>query len=156
VNVTKYDPAHGQCFQGDIMVLPLPAGITLATGDEIKMRGGMLVLAEGEVTGHHHAIRYGLGAASQFHDGALARSLETVTTPAVGTAKMYRDPAALAILVRTGVLVTDALCIGFLRIDGECPPLTHDEHGAIQIPPGDYYVGAKREQDASETRRVAD
>jgi len=156
MNIIKYDPAQGQCFQGDIMILPLPAGITIATGNEIKPRGGMLVLAEGDVTGHHHAIRYGLDAASRFHDGALARSLETATAHAVGAAKMYRDPVALAVLVRTGVLVTDNLCIGFLRIVGECPPLTHDEHGAIQIPPGDYYVGAKREQDAAEEHRVTD
>jgi hypothetical protein len=158
MKITKYDPTQGQCFQGDIMIMPLPDGITISTIDEIKMRGNMLVLAEGEVTGHHHAIRYGLGAAAQFHDGALAHSLETVAAPAIGTAKMYRDPAALAALIHMGILTTDALCIGFLFVEENCQPLTHDEHSGIEIPTHlhGYYVGAKREQDASDTRLVAD
>ncbi len=156
MKAVQFDPTKGAAFQGDVVIMALPPTIEIDTADEIPMRGNMLVLAEGEVTGHHHAIRYGLAAAARFRDEGLARSMAVSAEAKVGTSRMYRDPAALAALLRKGILTTDALFIGFLRIEGECPPLTHDEHGPIQIPPGDYYVGGKREMDAATERRVAD
>ena len=39
--------------QGDVLLQQIPA---LPTGAQVRQRGGRIVLAEGEVTGHAHAI----------------------------------------------------------------------------------------------------
>lgn len=44
----------------------------------------------------------------------------------------------------------------FLRVLGEGGLLTHEEHGTITIPPGDYEVIRQREYSPESTRFVAD
>ena len=56
MQVRKYDPKEGQAFQGDIAIIPMPSTIAIATSYEIKPRDGRLIIQEGEVSGHHHAI----------------------------------------------------------------------------------------------------
>jgi hypothetical protein len=152
MNIRKYDPSTGAAFQGDIVIMPLPAKIRITSTAEIPMRGGMLILAEGELTGHHH----GFVMIPRFRDDGLARALTTKAPVKIGTARLYRDPAALRAMIKGGVLTTDSLCLGFLRVEEGAPPVTHDEHDGIQLLPGEYYIGAKREWDAGEARRVQD
>lgn len=149
-----WTPAKGLACQGDIVLMPIPDEIAIDTSAEIAPRDGRLILAEGEVTGHHHAIGIGKysGAVTEFRDDGLARALETTTA----TARMYRAPKAVAALVRAKLLTTDSLAIGFLVVEGGPMTLRHEEHDAIRIPPGRYYVGGQREMDADAERRVQD
>jgi hypothetical protein len=151
-----WDPAKGDALQGDVCLFRIPAGMAVDTTEEIEPRGGRLILAEGEVTGHHHAIGLGkyLPQPAQFHDAGMARELDAKVQ--AGTAKMYQAKPTVTALVRAGELTTDRLAIGVLVVEGAPVSLTHDEHDAITIPPGAYYVGNQREWDAAEERRIAD
>ena len=149
-----WNPAKGLAFQGDVVLMPIPDDIVIDMSDEIAPRDGRLILAEGEVTGHHHAIGIGkyAGTVTEFRDDGLARALDAT----IATARMYRDPKAVAALVRANLLTTDSLAIGFLLVEGGPMTLRHEEHDAISIPPGRYYVGGQREMDAAAERRVQD
>jgi hypothetical protein len=149
----KWNPDKGDAMQGDVILFRVPDGIKIATTDEIAARDNGLVLAEGEVTGHHHVIKM-VPQPVLFHDEALARELTASQT--VGTAKLYRDATAVRALVRADELTTDRLAIGFLIVEDASVALSHDEHDTIIVPPGRYYVGGQREWDAAEERRVRD
>lgn len=160
-----WNPADGDALQGDVCLFRIPDGIGLDKSEAIEPRDGRLILAEGEVTGHHHAIGLGkyLPQPTQFHDAAQARA-----TPAkdwvtkarkaakAGTARLYRGIGTIAKLRSAGELTTDTLAIGLLVVEGGNVNLGHDEHDTITIPPGAYYVGNQREWDAAEERRIAD
>ena len=133
----------GMAFQGDVLIAPLPDGVNITSADEMPLELGTLVVARGEATGHNHAFRYGLQGAALFRDDGLARDLES--RAGVGAVRLFRDPAALDALVKNGLVTDRSLCIGFLRVEPGVPPLTHEEHDAIQLPPGEYYVSRKRE-----------
>lgn len=153
----KWNPSEGVACQGDVILMRVPDDLVIATRDEISPRGARLILAEGEVTGHHHAITLKAfnPQPTQFHDEALARSLTTKAR--VSSAKLYRDTAAVETLVERRLLTTSRLAIGFLIVDGKPVDLSHDEHNAIRIPVGRYYVGGQREDDMEHgERRVAD
>lgn len=98
--------------QGDVLIqaIEMPEGVT-----KVKRVKGRLILAEGEVTGHAHAIK----------------SKE---------AELYE---------KDGVL--------YLRCETDCT-VTHEEHGPVTVPPGDYVVHRVVEVDpfADEVRKVAD
>lgn len=155
MNVHDWNPAKGDACQGDVYLFRIPDSIPINTKDEILPRDNKLILAEGEVTGHHHAIWMKYTSITHFHDEALARASieESVVEP---TAKLYRDPAAVSSLIKAKEITTPDLAIGFLVIEGAPMVLRHDEHDAIRIPPGRFYVGAQREWDAAQERRVAD
>lgn len=159
----------GDLCQGDVNIFRVPDSAGIDTTNEVMPRDGRLILAEGEVTGHHHAI--GIAARmpqpAMLHDEALARELTATTAPTtgatvhtkaptVGTANLYHDPVAMRRLIEMGELTDDRLAIGFLVVEGGPVVLRHEEHDAVRIPPGRYYVGAQREHDAAEERRVAD
>lgn len=150
----NWDPAKGDMQQGDVEIFPIPDAIKLDTSDEIAPRGHHLILAEGEVTGHHHGIK--LPQPVMLHDEALARAAVAKTPLPAATAKLYRDPRAVDALVRAGEITHGRLNIGFLVIEGGPVVLRHDEHEAVRIPPGRYYVGGQSEWDAAEERRVQD
>jgi hypothetical protein len=56
MNIRNYDPTKGMAFQGDVSIISIPAGITINRTDEVSPVAGRLILQEGEITGHHHAI----------------------------------------------------------------------------------------------------
>ena len=165
--VHDWNPDEGDACQGDVLLFRIPDTIKLDLSDEIKPSANRLVLAEGEVTGHHHAIVLrnapvmfredgsGSGVISA-GDAAAMISKATARKKKTGTAKLYRDPAALRALVHAKELSGERLAIGVLVVEGAPVVLTHDEHDAIRIPPGRYYVGGQQEWDAGEARRVAD
>lgn len=157
--VKTWNPAKGDALQGDVCLFRIPDKIKIDTSDEIVAKNHRLILAEGEITGHHHAI-WLRNPPVMFRDDGLAREAETAAAvPAAvpaATARLYRDPKAINALVRAGELTTAALAIGILVVEGDFMPLTHDEHDAIRIPPGRYYVGGQQEWDAATARRVAD
>lgn len=153
-----FDPAKGQAYQGDIVIMALPAKFpAISRAREIAPRDGRLILAEGEATGHHHAIDL-MARATMFRDDALARDLEAAPAePKAATARMYEDRAALGELMRRGILTTDRLCVGFLVVEGAPAVVRHQEHDPIAIPPGSYYVGRQQEFDAQlQARQVMD
>jgi hypothetical protein len=231
MRIIDWDPAKGDLCQGDVILFRIPGRLALVVEDEVKPRDSRLILAEGEVTGHHHAIWEPQPA--MFRDDGLARELEAVpvTRPvldwraddddivryakwnehyfeiasagdgdgwiaehrvdghtiwtdryrtrdvakhmcklrlqaatgtneddqlAVGTAKLWRAPETVRQLIQLGELAHGRLAIGFLIVDHAPVVLRHDEHDAVRIPPGRYYVGGQSEWDAAEERRVAD
>src|ERR1700737_1207787 len=56
MSIRNYNPSEGQAFQGDVSIIPIPAGISISVLEEISPVKGRLILQEGEVSGHHHAI----------------------------------------------------------------------------------------------------
>ena len=165
MTVHDWNPDDGDALQGDVCLFRIPDHIEVDTSDELTAKNGRLILAEGEVTGHHHAIWDRNPPASFREDGSGAGVSEADTAAMVsqvatkaktGTAKLYRDPAAIDALVREGHLTTEALAIGILIVAKHPVVLRHDEHDAIRIPPGRFYVGGQQEWDAAEARRVAD
>lgn len=146
-------PNHVAC-QGDVVLMPLPKGYEVSKAREIK-RGadGSIILAEGEVTGHHHVI--GLIKPTYLHDDAIAHSIPAVKAlDAVAT--LYEDGALTQKLVGAGILSTPGLTIGFLVIENGPVSLNHQEHDTIIMPPGSYYIGRQREFNSGEERRVSD
>lgn len=167
MKIRNWNPNDGDALQGDVILFRVPDSLVIDTTDEIRPRDSKLILAEGEVTGHHHAIWLRSPPAMFREDGAgsgvpadaAAKMVTKATTKraAAVAAHLYRDPAAVAALVRAGELTTDTLAIGFLIV-GKAPViLRHDEHDAIRIPGGTRcYVGGQREWDVASERRVAD
>lgn len=150
--IKNWNPDKGDYLQGDVSLFRIPDSIKIDTSDEIAPRDHRLVLAEGEFTGHHHAIW--IPKPAMFRDDAIAREAE-VNAPAA-TIKLYRDPAAMEALVRAGELEHARLGIGFLVIEGGPAVLRHDEHDPVRIPPGRYCVGGQAEYDSEAERRVRD
>ena len=167
-NIRDYDPSLGQAFQGDVSIIPIPAGISILTLDEIAPVDGRLILQEGEVSGHHHAIHLRqrnfqtqpretgdplLATRDPKLRKALGGASKKQTT---GVARMYRDPAAVAAMVSAGIMTRADLSIGCLVIEGAAMLLSHEEHDTIRIPPGNYLIGRQVESAGAEERVVAD
>ena len=158
--IREWNPVEGMAFQGDVAIVPVPAGIEICTLDEISPVDGRLILQEGEVTGHHHAIWQPV----MFRDDALARpeAVKTADTKLaehfgkVGTARMFRDLSAAQAMVSAGILDRADLCVGFLCVEGSPVTIQHEEHDAIRVPPGDYYVGRQVESAGADERVVTD
>lgn len=154
--IKDYDPTKGQAFQGDVCIFRVPPKLAakLSRADEIAPIANRLILQEGEFSGHHHAIK--LPQPVMYHDGALARDLTAAATPKAGTARLYRDPELAAALVRDDILTRSDLCVGFLEVADGPMAVVHDEHDAIRLPVGLFYVGNQVESAGAEERRVAD
>ena len=161
-----WNPADGFAAQGDIIFVPLPADIKIATVDEIKPSEGRLIIQEGEVSGHHHVIEMTRSrcfrAETQtagdpnlaFRDTRLRKAFAGRASTA--TARLYRDAAAVEALRRAGVLTRTDLAIGCLVVEGGAVTVSHEEHDGISVPPGRYYVGRQVESAGAEERMVAD
>lgn len=105
-----------QARQGDVWL----EKVSTIPPDAKKMAiHGRLILAEGEVTGHAHAISV------MPNNGVLVEAYE-----------------------KDGTL--------FLHVEGDGCVLTHEEHGKISIPPGDYMSYIQGEYSPEELRNVAD
>ena len=167
MNIRKYNPAEGQAFQGDVSIIPIPADIAITTTHEISPVKGRLILQEGEVSGHHHAVdlRQKNFQAQPRETGdpllstrspKLRKAFGGMTKEKLGTARMYRDDKAVAEMVRRGILTRADLAIGCLVVDGGPMAVTHEEHDGISLPPGQYLVGRQVESAGAEERIVAD
>lgn len=120
------------------------------------IQDGELRLLEGGVTGHHHAIRYGLSEVARFHDDGMARDMAATAKQAIGTACLVRDAAALQALVKAGCLTRTDLSPGFLLVEDAPVDMVHPEHSTIRLPEGRYYVGRQVESVGAEERKVQD
>lgn len=170
--IRDWNPAEGFAFQGDVAIVPVPDTIKIATTDEVAPINGRLILQEGEVTGHHHSVTLDPQArARNFRPADVAvsdplagatpglrkrLSRGSMSAPAVGDARMYRDRDAARAMMDAGILDRDDLCVGFLKVEGGPVVVRHEEHDAIKVPPGKYYVGRQVESAGAEERRVED
>lgn len=164
MKIRNWNPDEGDCLQGDVCLFRVPDALVIDTSDEISPRGNRLILASGEVTGHHHAIWLrnppvmlrddGAGSSASISD--TAAMLDEATRKKTGTARLYRDMGAMQRLVEMGELEHTRCAIGFLIVEGGPVTLRHDEHDADRIPPGRFYVGGQVEFDAAEVRKVQD
>ena len=167
MNIRNYDPSQGQAFQGDVSIVPIPADIAIARTQEISPVKGRLILQEGEVSGHHHAIdlhqKHFQMQPREMGDPLLsARSpklrkmLGNTAKAVAATAKLYADDRTVREMVRRGILTRADLAIGCLVIEGGPMALTHEEHDGISLPPGQYLIGRQVESAGAEERVVAD
>jgi hypothetical protein len=166
MQVRNFDPRQGQAFQGDIAIIPMPKTIAIATTDEIKPRDGRLIIQEGEVSGHHHAID--LPRVRRFRDdtrqlgdpGAATRDTRLLKkfcgSKQIIGARLYRDAAAVAALQQAGLITRADLAIGCLIVEGDSVVVSHEEHDGIRLPKGNYYLGRQIESAGAEERVVAD
>lgn len=152
--------AEGQ--QGDVEIFRVPDHIKIKTTHEIKPRDGRLIIAEGELTGHHHAISMRATMFREDGSGSGPSRTETdamiksVTSKRTGSARLYRDPEAVQTLIKAGELLRADLAIGFLIVEGGPVTVRHEEHDGIRLDPGRYYVGGQVESAGADERRVAD
>jgi hypothetical protein len=168
--IRDYDPTLGQAFQGDVAIVPMPADITIAQGDEIKPVDGRLVVQEGEATGHHHAVALPRGRRFRPLAAPVGDPLLATRSPLLrrmfgggrpsgrtwATARLFRDRSAVQAMVSRGLLTRADFAIGCLVVEGGPVVLTHEEHDGIRLPPGNYYVGRQMESAGVEARIVID
>lgn len=167
MNIRDYDPADGCAFQGDVSIIPIPDDIKIDTADEIAPRDGRLILQEGEISGHHHAIqlRHFQAQPKIAGDPLLTRDpklRKAFGGKALGGAKaevpaarLFRDPRVAQEMVARGILTRADLAIGCLVVARQIV-VTHEEHDGIRLPPRSYLIGGQVESVGAEQRRVAD
>jgi hypothetical protein len=167
MKIFDFDPTKGQAFQGDVSIIPIPDGIKIDTTDEIQPVEGRLILQEGEVSGHHHAVDL---RQKHFHglpretgdplmatrDPKLKKALGAISKAPIGSARMYRDPRVATEMVRRKILTRSDLSIACLVIEGGPISITHEEHDGIRLPVGRYLIGRQVESAGAEERIVAD
>lgn len=177
MQIRNYDPSTGDFPQGDIDIFPIPESVVLsAAAIEVAPIDGRLIIQEGEATGHHHAID--LRRQRNFRQQGIVADPVLTTRDTklrrafgggakVGTAKLYRDPAAIEQLQRCGELTRTDLAIGILVVEGGPVVIAHEEHDGIRLPhawhdaqgtkrQGRYYVGRQVESAGAEERVVVD
>lgn len=179
--IHDYDPSLGCAFQGDVSIIPIPPSISIDRSDEISPVEGRLILMEGEVTGHHHAIA--LMERPEIIDGPRSKAADRLMADAlagkiaVPTAKLYRDPKATEKMRRLGIITRTDLVVAVLVVETGPMCLSHEEHDTIRIPhadgsvvqpnltewPGGYtsisghfLIGRQVESAGAEERRVVD
>lgn len=122
--------------QGDVIIEPLSVrGLKFPdqgkTMEQKDSRGYLLAL--GEVTGHAHALE-------------IAEGIEVIEAP------------QKVLILRDGTEEQEEVRY-FIRVKGKTGArVSHEEHGVVTLPPGEYIVRGIREYDhfAEESRRVID
>jgi hypothetical protein len=161
MEIRDYNPSQGMAFQGDVSIVPLPTDIEISCNDEILPVAGRLILQEGEVTGHHHAIALAERPAPRELDepnlvverlisDALANKV------ALPSARLFRDPSVGEAMRERGLISRTDLIVGVLIVKTGSMCLVHEEHDGIRIPVGAYLVGRQVESAGAEELRVAD
>lgn len=109
--------------QGDVLIIPIAE---LPKDAEVIQEGGDIILAHGEVTGHNHKIR-----------SDKTRLLKSPSAEQLVDAAQYvlRAPQEREQPTQTR---------GFLHLP-EPAALTHEEHGAIELPAGNFKIVIQRE-----------
>lgn len=128
----KKKPIEQQMYrQGDVLMTRVAA-----IPPDAKQRArenGRVILAHGEATGHAHVI-----------DDTLQHVRATLfDVPGRGGRPVG------------GAIATGDQMMTFLRVD-EVSQLVHDEHGSIELAPGDYRVTRQREYQPEAPRYVGD
>ncbi len=161
MRVVDFDPAKGQAFQGDVAIVAVPADLAagLNRSDPVPAEGGRLILLEGELTGHHHAVDV-LERPAQKPKPVRAADPGLVTAMGLrhekGAPALFRDTALADRLVRANILARADLCVAFLTVEGGFVTVSHPEHDGIRLPEGCFYVGRQIESAGEDERRVAD
>jgi hypothetical protein len=161
MEIRDYDPSQGMAFQGDVSIIPIPADIKINCNDEVSPVAGRLILQEGEVTGHHHAIALAeRPAPSELDESNLVVerliSDALANKIAIPTARLFRDQGIVDEMFRRGILIRADLSVGVLIVEVGAMCLLHEEHDGIRIPPGAYLIGRQVESAGAEERRVVD
>lgn len=114
--------------QGDVLIVPvneIPSGFK-------SRKDKKVILAYGEVSGHHH--RFECGRVVSF----------------------FKEGDDLAIAGGTA-LRGNRTDVEYISVPKSGADLVHEEHDAIHVPAGDYHIIRQREYDMMEgVRRVAD
>lgn len=114
--------------QGDVLIVPIkeiPSDLRYDVPDKV-------ILAYGEVTGHHHHIKTGNVTAFYKEGDDLTMS---------GGSNLRGTPTN----------------VEYIRVPKDGADLLHEEHDTIHFEPGDYKIVRQREFDVMEgVRRVAD
>lgn len=118
----KKTPTHYR--QGDVLIETIAK---IPTTAKKQKRSREVILAHGEVTGHHHKLE-ARDPANWWKEGEIAPTLEKPSTLA----------GEIFLALPAGGAVT------------------HDEHSTITLPPGKYRVIRQREYSPEEIRNVAD
>lgn len=153
--IRDWNPAEGLALQGDVSLIPVPASVKLTLTDKISPVENRLILQEGEVTGHHHAIDLA-------RPEPVSAEVERLIADALAnriplpSARLYRDPGAAEQMQRLGILTRTDLVVALLIVDVGPMVLRHEEHDGIRIPPGAYIVGRQIESAGAEERIVRD
>lgn len=118
--------------QGDVLLIPVSAiPFSLKSSTPAKV-----VLAYGEVSGHHH--RFESGNVTAFYKE--------------GDAEVGAQPIAGG-----GTLRGSATAVEYIKVAVGGSALIHEEHTAIDVPAGDYKIVRQREFDMlAGVRSVAD
>lgn len=159
MTIRDYDPTKGMAFQGDVSIIPIPTDIAISRIDEVSPVAGRLILQEGEVTGHHHAIALverplDLGTPNLVVERLISDALANKI--ALPSARLFHDPSVGEEMRRRGVISRVDLIVGILIIETGPMCLIHEEHDGIRMLPGAYLIGRQVESAGAEERKVAD
>lgn len=149
--------------QGDILLLPvkkLPDGLT-----EVPREDGRIILAEGEATGHLHAIdapeaTFLATDLAEIEGRFLKVEAETEHEVPVFETKITGHYTEADLIpgsdeIQVGDPITEMVQVGTRTIKGAA--LTHPEHDTVVLEPGNYEVRRQREySEAGGTQVVAD
>lgn len=155
--------------QGDVLILRLPEHYTVSDENEISPSQGKLVLLEGEMTGHHHAIdvmNCTLSTSSKektIKPKKTNKIVEDLLYKAGNVTevvtKLFRDENVVKKLVEDKILTRSDLYVGTLVVQGGGDVgvlLKHQEHAPIRLTQGNYYIGRQIENAGAEERYVRD
>lgn len=161
MNIVDWDPTKGMAPQGDVLLIPVPPSIVVDLADEVMPDNHRLILQEGEITGHHHAIdlhRQDDVADLRRLNLQIERLLSDASDGkiALPSARLYRGLETAEQMRAAEILTRVDLVIGLLIVEIGPMVLTHDEHDGIRIPPGAYLVGRQVESAGAEERVVRD
>jgi hypothetical protein len=153
----------GVARQGDVILFRLPESIKVNQKNEISPVNGRIILLEGEMTGHHHAIDMDRPAGFEPIPVKTSKAVEDMLSKAFGvtkaTARFYNDTETVQVLVNKQILTRTDLAIGILSVEGGGDVgvvLKHEEHDGIRLLAGNYYVGRQVESVGAEQRMVRD
>jgi hypothetical protein len=136
-DVKETRPHGNKLSKGDSMIRQGDVNLYKASVDvkglkkQVSKVPGRIVLAYGEVTGHHHSID--VKDATYYEPNDLVQQL-------------FRQQVNVA---------SDAVCSGLLVVDNPTV-LTHQDHGHIEVEPGEYFVTLHREYTPAAIVRVID
>jgi hypothetical protein len=165
MRIVDWKPAEGSAFQGDVSITPVPAGWGVKRTEEIAPINGRLILQEGEVSGHHHAITLperprDFAPPTRNAAGKVNRKWlepDTYAKVALPTARLYRDAdLAQRMASSEGPLTRSDLIVGFLLVEHGPMVVSHEEHDGIRLPPGLFCIGRQVESAGAEERNVSD